>query len=172
MTSNDAAPAPCDDRGEGRVADRLGGAISNLPSPSPQAWQHIDLRRPFLAFDNAFPLLASLRAQLPDSCRHCGSKIATIARGRGPHAAEKAGLSFVSEFTRSCVGAAWRRARSHRGRAGDGKPTMTASHGRQQRETLSGDYCDGLETAAIGAQSSLPSPIRCHGLLQFLISSN
>src|SRR5262245_44754025 len=88
MTSNGAAPAPCGDRGEGRVADRLGGAISNLPSPSPQAWQHIDLRRPFLAFDNASPLLASLRAQLPDSCRHCGSKIATIARGRGPHAAE------------------------------------------------------------------------------------
>jgi hypothetical protein len=87
MTSNGPAPAPCDDRGEGRVADRLGGAISNLPSPSLHASQHIDLWRVFLAFDNASPLLA-LRAQLPDSCRHCGSKIATIVRGRGPHAAE------------------------------------------------------------------------------------
>jgi len=101
MTSNGAAPAPCDDRGEGRVADRLGGAISNLPSPSPQAWQHIDLRRPFLAFDNAFPLLASLRAQLPDSCRHCGSKIATTARGRGPHAAEKAGFEAFDRHERN-----------------------------------------------------------------------
>jgi hypothetical protein len=87
MTSNGAAPAPCDDRGEGRVADRLGGAISNLPSPSFHASQHIDLWRVFLAFDNASPLLA-LRAQLPDCCRHCGSKIATIARRRGPHAAK------------------------------------------------------------------------------------
>ena len=57
MTANGAAPAPCDDRGEGRVADRLGGAISNLSSPSPQASQHIDLRRAFLVS----PLLA-LRA--------------------------------------------------------------------------------------------------------------
>ena len=63
MISNGAAPAPCDDRGEGRVADRLGGAISNLPSPSLHASQHIDLWRVFLAFDNAFPLLASLRGQ-------------------------------------------------------------------------------------------------------------
>jgi hypothetical protein len=100
MTSNGAAPAPCEDRGEGRVADRLGGAISNLPSPSPQAWQHIDLRRPFLALDNASPLLASLRAQLSDS-RHCGSKIATIARCRGPHAAEKAGFEAFDRRERS-----------------------------------------------------------------------
>jgi len=98
MTSNGAAPAPCDDRGEGRVADRLGGAISNLRSPSPQAWQHIDLRRPFLACDNAFPLLASLRAQLPHSCRHCGSKIAAIARDRGAHAAEKAGFKAFDRY--------------------------------------------------------------------------
>jgi hypothetical protein len=49
MTSNGAAPAPCDDRGEGRVADRLGGAISNLSSPSPHASQQLDLRRAFLA---------------------------------------------------------------------------------------------------------------------------
>jgi hypothetical protein len=101
MTLNGAAPAPCDDRGEGRVADRLGGAISNLPSPSPQAWQHIDLRRPFLAFDNASPLLASLPAQRPDSCRRCGSKIAAIARGRGPHDAEKAGFEAFDRRERS-----------------------------------------------------------------------
>ena len=101
MTSNGAAPAPCDDRGEGRVADRLGGAISNLRSPSPQAWQHVDLRRPFLAFYNASPLLASLRAQLPDSCRHCGSEIATIAHGRGPHAVEKAGFEAIDRRERS-----------------------------------------------------------------------
>ena len=101
MISNGAAPAPCDDRGEGRVADRLGGAISNLPSPSLHASQHIDLWRVFLAFDNAFPLLASLRAQLPDSCRHCGSKIATTARGRGPHAAEKAGFEAFDRHERN-----------------------------------------------------------------------
>jgi hypothetical protein len=101
MTLNGAALAPCDDRGEGRVADRLGGAIANLPSPSPQAWQHIDLRRPFLAFDNASPLLASLRAQQPDSCPHCRSKIATIARGRGPYAAAKAGFEAFDHDDRS-----------------------------------------------------------------------
>lgn len=100
-TSNGAAPAPCGDRGEGRVADRLGGAISNLPSPSPQAWQHTDLRWPFLAVDNASPLLASLRAQLSDNCQHCGSKIATIARCRGPQATEKAGFEAIDRHERS-----------------------------------------------------------------------
>ena len=101
MTSNGAAPAPCGDRGEGLVADRLGGAISNLPSPSPQAWQHIDLRWPFLAVDNASPLLASLRAQLSDNCQHYGSKIATIARCRGPQATEKAGFEATDRHEHS-----------------------------------------------------------------------
>src|SRR5262249_49735462 len=161
MTSNGAAPAPCDDRGEGRVADRLGGAISNLPSPSIHASQHIDLRQVFLALDNASPLLV-LRAQLPDSCRHCGSKIATIVcgrrttcrrvevsdlrlalRGRLSKSTTDALTKVVKLFWRADdahhrSAQSWRRARSHRGRAEDVKPTiMKITH------TVTNDSPDG-----------------------------